>query len=324
MPPLGCDCPHFITIKAPMIQKDKMFSIPNDHVLRTMQAFLAICLSGLLLLGLTGPLHAQTGITFQNVAEGGGAGLLYQRTPSTTEAIFDPIKQQPTVTMADFVQKPIKSRGAPGEALWDYDRDGDLDVYVTNGPGTNNSLFASQLQETGQVSFVDVAGAAGVAAKEQDSNGVCFGDIDNDGDVDLRVLGRAEPNRLFENLGNGAFADITASSGIDGGNRTSVSCTLGDVNGDGLLDILVGNAFDMISAAAIFTEPYALNEHNQLFLNNGNRTFTDVSATAGVETLHGFPPGAASINFSSLTFFLTILKFRVSSITQHCLKFRYS
>ncbi len=67
---------------------------------------------------------------------------------------------------------------------------------------------------------------------------------------------------------------------------------MGDVNGDGLLDIVVGNTFDWNSLDAIVSEPFALNEHNQLFINNGDNTFVDVSSTSGIENLTGFSEGA--------------------------------
>ncbi len=178
---------------------------------------------------------------------------------------------------------PIKPRGVPGVALLDFDGDGDLDIYVTNGPGTANSLFSNELVESGQVAFSDVAISAGVSLTDQDSTGVCFGDIDNDGDPDLYVLGRGEANRLVENQGDGTFVEITVSSGVGGGNLTATSCSMGDVDGDGLLDIAVANTFDLATNAAIFLEPFALNEINLLFLNQGGNQFVEVGGSAGLQ-----------------------------------------
>jgi hypothetical protein len=154
------------------------------------------------------------GVTFHDIAAGGGAGISYRRVRSATQAIFDLLKTKDPYTFDDLFSSPVKARGAPGVAMFDFDGDGDLDIYVTNGPGRANSLYSNQLRETGQLSFMDVAAGAGVAATDQDSTGVCYGDIDNDGDHDLLVLGRSEPNRLFKNLGDGTFADITAGSGL--------------------------------------------------------------------------------------------------------------
>ena len=131
---------------------------------------------------------------------------------------FDALKRQPAYTINDVFATPFKPRGAPGVALLDFDSDGDLDIFVTNGPGRCKSLYSNQLKETGKTTFVDVAMAAGVCAADMDATGVCFGDIDNDGFPDLLVLGRNEPNRLFRNQGNGTFVDITAQSGVGGGN----------------------------------------------------------------------------------------------------------
>lgn len=240
-------------------------------------------------------------ITFSDIAAGDNAGITYRRIESPRDDLFDELKQQPLYTLEDRNQTPAKSRGAPGIAILDYDNDSDLDVYVTNGPSAANSLYSNQLQETGEVTFIDVAEEAGVAATEQDSSGVSYGDIDNDGDDDLLVLGVGEPNRLFENQGDGTFVDITEYSGIDGGDKYSSSASMGDVNGDGLLDIVVGNSFNWDNQIPIFVEPFALNEHNQLFLNRGNNVFEDVSDRSGITNLAGFleeETGAASITWA--------------------------
>lgn len=99
---------------------------------------------------------------------------------------------------------------------------------------------------------------------------VCYGDIDNDGDDNLVVLGNNEPNLLFENLGDGSCVDITSTSGIGSETNASTGCSMGDVNKDGLLDIAIANTFeDWTQQFAIFVEPYADNLHNRLFLTQG-------------------------------------------------------
>lgn len=239
-------------------------------------------------------------ITYLDIAADDGAGITYRRTPSASEAIFDAIKLQPLFTFDDLLVTPLKGRGAPGVAIFDFDRDGDLDLYVTNGPGSANSLYANQLNESGSLTFVDLAAAAGVAATDQDSTGVCFGDIDNDGDHDLLVLGNQQANRLFENLGNGSFDEITGPSGVGLAVATSTSCSMGDIDGDGLLDIAVGNTLEMFQQFGIFVEPFALNQPNQLLRNLGGNSFEDVSASSGFLALDlpVAPPAAASISWA--------------------------
>ncbi|MEM7354434.1 MAG: CRTAC1 family protein [Acidobacteriota bacterium] len=240
-------------------------------------------------------------LIFTDIAAGDGAGITYRRQRSPSDAVFDLLKQQPLYTFPDLLVTPLKSRGAPGVAIFDYDRDGDQDLYVTNGPGADNSLYANQLVESGTVTFLDVAVAAGVDAFAQDSNGVCYGDVDNDGDHDLLVLGNLEPNRFFENQGDGTFLDQTAASGLGGGSLSSTSCTMGDVDGDGLLDVFVGNALDMSIQVGIFVEPFALNQPNQLFRNQGGNVFTEDAAAAGLLDLElppAAPPGASTITWA--------------------------
>ncbi|ETW96485.1 MAG: hypothetical protein ETSY1_26445, partial [Candidatus Entotheonella factor] len=236
-------------------------------------------------------------ITFVDIAAGGGAGIHFQRVPSDRDAIFDAFKQQGIIPASEVVNFPHKARGIPGVALFDFDRDGDLDIYVTNGPGASNSLYSNQLLETGRLTFVDVANTAGVAIQDRDSNGVCYGDLDNDGDQDLLVLNNEAAHTLFENRGDGTFTDISAQSQLTYLSG-AIGCSMGDVNGDGLIDIVIGNAFNQDSFLAIFAVPYDLNSPDQLFLNNGDHTFSDVSDTSGIRHLAGLPTGQAGITWA--------------------------
>jgi len=240
-----------------------------------------------------------SGVHFDDATSAFPEIAAFHRVPSATLDNARAVQALGTVLLDDFIGPfPIKPHGAPGVALLDYDGDGDLDLYATNGPGGANALFSNLLAETGTLDFVDVAVAAGVDATDQDSSGVCYGDIDNDGDPDLYVLGRSEPDRLFENLGDGTFADITAASGTGGGNLASTTCSMADFDGDGLLDIVVAHSFDMSTNLPIFVVPFALSQPNQLFLSAGNDTFVDASASSGVGAVQEITWSVAAVDLN--------------------------
>ena len=232
--------------------------------------------------------QARSPITFTDATA--QAGITYKRARSANftemqairdESLRTPIPADPRPQL----NMPHRVHGLPGVAIGDFDGDGDQDVYATNGPGRANSLYSNQWIEIGALTFIDVATTANVDATAQDSNGVCYGDIDNDGDHDLLVLGRSEPNHLYTNNGNGMFTQVN-SGDLEGGTRNASSCAFGDVNADGLLDVFLGNSWDFTSYGPCFADiPGNPIQHNQLFLNNGDHTFTDVSAARGVENL---------------------------------------
>lgn len=260
---------------------------------------LGACVALIVATSISGEAPEDGGIVYTDISPGTPLES-FSRVGSTTvaevEAMFQQALNRP-ITFDDIMTGPMMPRGLPGVAVFDYDRDGDLDLYITNGPGAANSLFQSQLSDSGTVSFVDVGLAAGVDATSQDSFGTCFGDIDNDGDHDLMVLGRNEANRLYENNGDGTFTQLT-SAGVDGGTLSSTNCSMLDIDNDGHLDIVVANSFDQGDTIAILSEPYELNQPNQLLRNNGDKSFIDVSDSSGIRENQGYPPGASGITWS--------------------------
>ena len=249
---------------------------------------------GALLIACAGAAWADGGVTFHNVSA--AAGVTYERAPSPDRIAII----QQSIAASPFpnseqasrqANSPQKQHGAPGVALFDYDNDGDLDIYVPNGPRANGALLQNQLAQTGHMTFKDVGEAAGVGAFNQDSNGVCVGDTDNDGDQDLYVTGLGR-NLFFRNNGNGTFSNITMAAHLAGYGRNPSGCSMGDVNGDGLLDILVTNTYDnwlqrrpvFIGVGETHLQP------NELYLNKGGNVFEDVSATSGILNLISGPP----------------------------------
>ncbi|MEW6072658.1 MAG: CRTAC1 family protein [Planctomycetota bacterium] len=184
-----------------------------------------------------------------------------------------------------------------GVALFDYDGDGRLDIYFVNGnhldrgpaPEITNVLYRNLADGT----FADVTAAAGVGDAGY-GQGCCAADYDNDGDQDLYVTNFG-PDRLYRNEGDGTFVDVTAEAGILNP-LWGQSCAFLDYDGDGWLDLYVQNYLryspdDHVTAKAFLegreVVDYAgpLNYEgapDQLYRNEGDGTFTDASAAAGI------------------------------------------
>jgi len=115
--------------------------------------------------------------------------------------------------------------------------------------------------------------------------GVAIGDINNDGLPDIYFASNEGGNKLYLNKGNFTFEDITASAGVGGHADWTTGVTMADVNGDGLLDIYVCAVgdFDPRDHNGDSTHLYFRNSRNQLFINNGNNTFTESAAKYGLD-----------------------------------------
>ncbi len=146
-----------------------------------------------------------------------------------------------------------------GVAIGDFDNDGREDIFCTrfNAP-------CALYRNLGGGVFVNVAAQAGVAFIAT-ATVASWADIDNDGWLDLYVGCRDHDSRLYRNRGDGTFEDITASAGVATGKQVRAALW-SDINLDGDVDLYVAR----------------LGMENILFLNNGNNTFTDVTAAAGV------------------------------------------
>jgi enediyne biosynthesis protein E4 len=141
----------------------------------------------------------------------------------------------------------IETTGS-GVGLLDFDGDGWLDIYLVNGgtlePRPGGVPTAALFRNNGDRTFRDVTSAAGVG-NERWGQGVCVGDVDNDGASHLYVTNFG-PNRLFRNLGDGRFTDVAVKAGV-AVDSWSTGCAFGDYDGDGWLDLYVAGyvAFDV-------------------------------------------------------------------------------
>lgn len=205
-------------------------------------------------------------------------------TPSPTPApapaadlLFKDVSQQTGVTFEHRAPPDDPAIWGTGAAFADYDRDGHLDLYVTNRVGPN-VLY----HNNGDGTFVDLAEQAGVAAAGDDSAGVTFADYDNDGWRDLYLLNFG-PNRLYHNNGDGTFTEVTAGAGVgDPGRGTSAAW--GDYDNDGFLDLYVANhvgCADYTDKLACFNDSYPEVNRDRLYHNNGDGTFSEVTTLLG-------------------------------------------
>ncbi len=199
----------------------------------------------------------------------------------------------------------LESNGS-GVALLDYDHDGWLDIYLVNGStfnaldGKEASPHAALFHNNRDGTFTDVAEKAGVT-NDRWGFGVTVGDYDNDGWPDIFVANYGN-NRLYHNNHDGTFTDVAEKAGVTLGNWSS-GATFGDYDGDGRLDLFVSGYvhFDRNRLPYPHSEvvgfadcafrgignltcgPRGLQgEPDHLFHNNGDGTFTDVTAKAGV------------------------------------------
>jgi hypothetical protein len=207
-----------------------------------------------------------------------------------------------------------------GVALFDFDNDGRLDIYLCNGatiPGLEKSdqRYSNRLYRNrpGLV-FEDVTDRAGVRGSGY-SMGVAAGDYDRDGWTDLYVTG-VNRNILYRNKGDGSFEDVTASAGVAGevagrGKVWSVGAGFVDYDNDGDLDLLVVNycawTLGMDQRCGALKDGYRTYCHpdlfdplpNILYRNNGNGTFSDVSVESGIGVHLGKGMGVVFADFDA-------------------------
>lgn len=206
----------------------------------------------------------------------------------------------------ELKKKYIVEANGSGVAFIDYNNDGWLDVFLVNGsrfektagPVPTNHLYRN---ESGK-RFTDVTAKAGLE-KSGWGNGVCAGDIDNDGHLDLYVTYWGG-NVLYRNQGNGTFADITARAKAGGDSSWTTGCTFIDYDRDGHLDLFFVSYIDFQldkaplpgqfpyctwMGAPVFCGPRGMPTGKATLLRNrGDGTFDDVSEKSGIRAASGF------------------------------------
>jgi hypothetical protein len=213
-----------------------------------------------------------------------------------------------------------------GAALFDYDNDGDLDVFLPQGAplGTGKPalpsparpggrLFRNELISGGLISkktgkdaprFVDVTEASAIRSLVY-GTGAATGDVDNDGDVDLYVLAFGA-NQLWRNRGDGTFEDVSRAAGVDDP-RFSLSASFADLDRDGWLDLYVANYVDfLVEQNIVCYAPSSRRDYcgpsafpaalHRLYRNRGDGTFEDVSLSSGIASKAGRGMGVVAVD----------------------------
>jgi len=247
----------------------------------------------LLTLHAPGAARAQNPIRFRDVTAESGIDFVHTRGGSGRKYIVE------TVTA--------------GLATFDYDDDGKIDIYFLNGrplAGTEASAKAKNhlYRNLGGMKFKDVTDEAGVGGGTGYGLGVCVGDYDNDGHQDLYVSNYGE-NILYHNNGDGTFTDVTRKAGVARGNRVGAGACFLDYDNDGFLDLLAANyvkfsegkhAIRTISGYPVYSDPTSdPPETHNLFHNQGDGTFTDVSKRSGILDKPSYGMGVIAADYDN-------------------------
>jgi len=239
----------------------------------------------------------------------GGAGFLlvlgttFPRAADTTIKLVD-VATQAGLQLRNISGGPAKDyivdMTGNGAALFDYDKDDDLDVLIVNGStrdnmGRGGDPMVALYQNDGRGRFTDVTAGKGLEHRGW-GMGTCVADYDNDGFQDIYITAFGA-DVLWRNTGTGMFTDVTRRAGV-GDTRWSTSCAFGDYDRDGDVDLYVANyvKFDdqtipsrgatpncRFMGVDVFCGPKHLTgEADVLYRNNGDGTFADVTRLAGI------------------------------------------
>lgn len=282
------------------------------HQLVAVQAFLIVCA-----ISSSSPtqIYQQNPVTDKGIGQTTGVSNAESLWP-TQPLEFRDIAAQAGLTRSfpnggiDSKTYILETTGS-GIAFLDYDNDGFLDIFVVSGPSGSNRLYHND--QKGH--FIDVTEEMGLTHSGW-GQGICVGDYDNDGFVDLFVTYWGQ-NVLYHNRRGHHFDDVTAKAGlVQAGPRYNTGCAFLDYNRDGYLDLFVANylRFNFATAPkpgqnsycwyrgmAVACGPRGLPfETNLLYRNRGNGTFEDVSKTSGVGVLsQSYSLGVVTADFNN-------------------------
>jgi tetratricopeptide (TPR) repeat protein len=182
----------------------------------------------------------------------------------------------------DQLKRDLVAPFSSSLTLADFDGDGRLDLFASGVDDAGKSFVKLLRNEGGR--FSDLTEKSKVAVSNP-ASGAVFGDFDNDGKNDLAIFGY-QTLSLWRNNGDGSFTDVTAKSGLPAAPASwAMTAAWVDADHDGDLDLYVGNFADLSQFpnkdSAVFPDDFA-GEENNLYRNNGNGSFTDITAQTGL------------------------------------------
>lgn len=199
-----------------------------------------------------------------------------------------------------------------GLALFDYDNDGDIDIYFLNGGQLKGTTYQvpptnALYRNDGHWKFTDVTTQSGLGDTGH-GLGVTVGDYDNDGDADVYVNNYG-PNVLYRNNGDGTFSDVTKEAQVSDGYNVGAGACFFDMDNDGDLDLYVARYVDFSfeNNKIYIQEGYTtyvgptvyVPTADSLYRNNGDGTFTDVSKTSGIGRHKGTGMGMVCADYDN-------------------------
>ena len=221
--------------------------------------------------------HGQPGVTFTDTTE--ESGITFQHEDGRS-----------------YKKYFVETLGS-GVALFDYDNDNDVDIYLVNGTNLDSAEAAPDAmnrlyRNDGTEGFVDVTERSGVGHRGY-GVGVCVGDYDNDGWLDMYVTNFSN-NVLYRNNGDGTFTDHTAEAGVQSLDW-SAGCAFADVDADGDLDLYVANYVNFsvethtpcrVDGILVYCSPRVYDGVKDVFFrNNGDGTFSENTENAGFDNV---------------------------------------
>jgi hypothetical protein len=202
---------------------------------------------------------------------------------------------------------------ASGLALFDYNKDGKIDIYFLSGGALKGTHYKTPprcrlYRNDGYWTFTDVTEQSGLSNTGCHALAVAVGDYDNDGCQDVYVTNFG-PNVMYHNKGDGTFTDVTKKTGVAGHGGVGAGANFLDADNDGDLDLFVSSYVDFtyenhvsrtVKGYPVYVGPRAYQPTpNILYRNNGDGTYTDVSEASGIGASKGTGMGTVCVDYDN-------------------------